>query len=184
MSSVYHIFTKQLTLCPPPNVTFCHYFDFQNMYYNFFRFNRICGIFQLLRSGCLCYRDFALFFYLLRRNLWRPLTTVILAQNFLAPAARLPVLLWFWQNFSFRWRKLSGPGTIVILAQLFIAPVVGLSYRCDFGFIFISHIMALYYCVFGSIFLSRLRRGDNFFNRMRIWKRNCVICARHTNTKQ
>ena len=78
---------------PPLNVTFCHYFDFQNTYNNFFRFNRICGFFHLLWRGCVYNGDFGLVSSLLRHDLWRPCTMVILAQIFLAPAAHLPVVL-------------------------------------------------------------------------------------------
>ena len=142
------------------NVTFCHYFDFQ-VTYNFFRFNRICVIFQLLRRGCLYYRDFARFFSLLRRNLGRSCTIVILTQFFsrACGAAACTILIFLW--FSLLRHNLWQHCTIVILAQFFIAPAARLSYQCNIGFIFISPFMALYYSVSVSNF-SRLRRGNNF----------------------
>ena len=88
-----------------------------------------------------------------RRNLWRPCTIVILAQFFLAPAARLPVLSFFWLISFLLRRNLWSSCIIVILAQFLLAPEAPLSYNVILAFFLLTpevrHVMALYYFVFG-----------------------------------
>ena len=67
---------------PPPTVTFCHFFEFQNTYNNFFSVSRIFGFLQLLLRGSLYNRNFGLLDFDMRRDLRRPFTIVILSNFF------------------------------------------------------------------------------------------------------
>ena len=152
---------------PPPIVTFCHYY-FQNSY-NYFRFHKLCVIFQLLGSGCLYYCDFAGFFFMTEAQHGAALYHCDFGSisSWACGAAAYTSLI-FLLFFSLLRHTLWRHSTIVILAQIFIAPAARLSYQCNIGIIFISTFMALYYFVSGSIFFSRLRRGSYFLSRMRI----------------